>query len=421
MTGNSSSLRSWQVQALNAWVQNGFRGIVAAATGTGKTRLALEAVRRAGPDRVVIVVPTTVLQEQWASEVRRALHLPKSKIGKLGGQSPSFRFENEITIAVINSARERLAGVLQHWHSEGLDVLLVVDECHWAGSAQASSLFAEGTRYTLGLSATPERGDDGFEEIVVPSLGDVVFRYPLRAAVEDGVLSEIVSTHVLFGLTDLEKRTSEQLTARITALRYELNVTHPDLGTGPGWEQRLHRIAEADSTARLLQRLLDERRLNIRSAQGRLDSFAQLAESSYLSGRHTLVFNETIAQAESVAALLRTLGKPFALEHSNLPEAQRKAALSRFAAKAVPILVAVRALDEGVDIPEANCAVIVSGSLNQRQRVQRIGRIARISESDAEVISLIGRGSAEEFETLLLDQHLLGESRVRQLEVSSFS
>ena len=87
---------------------------------------------------------------------------------------------------------------------------------------------------TLGLSATPERGDDGFEEIVVPSLGDVVFRYPLRAAVEDGVLSEIVSTHFLFGLTDLEKRTSEQLTARITALRRELYVSHPDLGTGPG-------------------------------------------------------------------------------------------------------------------------------------------------------------------------------------------
>ena len=61
----------------------------------------------------------------------------------------------------------------------------------------------------------------------------------------------------------------------------------------------------------------------------------------------------------------------------------------RVATKAVPILVAVRALDEGVDIPEANCAVIVSGSLNQRQRVQRIGRIARISESDAEVISII--------------------------------
>ena len=106
-------------------------------------------------------------------------------------------------------------------------------------------------------------------------------------------------------------------------------------------------------------------------------------------------------------------------EHSNLPEAQRKLRCA-FATKTVPILVAVRALDEGVDIPEANCAVIVSGSLNQRQRSAN-WKDARISESDAEVISLIGRGSAEEFETLLLDQHLLGESRVRQLEVSSFS
>ena len=112
MTGNSSSLRSWQVQALNAWVQNGFRGIVAAATGTGKTRLAIEAIRRAEADRVVIVVPTTVLQEQWASEVRRALHLPKSKIGKLGGRSPSFPLKRNHD-RCDQLRRERLAGVLQ--------------------------------------------------------------------------------------------------------------------------------------------------------------------------------------------------------------------------------------------------------------------------------------------------------------------
>ena len=210
--------------------KSGFRGIVA-ATGTGKTRLALEAIRRFEPDRVVIVVPTTVLQEQWASEVRRALHLPKSKIGKLGGQSPSFRLRTKSRSLLSTPHESALRGCCNTGIRKDLTCSSSLTSAIGQGrrrrprSLQRNSLHA-------GSFCDAEHGDDGFEEIVVPSLGDVVFRYPLRAAVEDGVLSEIVSTHVLFGLTDLEKRTSEQLTARITALRHELNVTHPDLGTG---------------------------------------------------------------------------------------------------------------------------------------------------------------------------------------------
>lgn len=412
-------MRKWQTSALRAWVTAGNKGIVAAATGSGKTRLALEVISTSDADRVAVVVPTSVLQKQWVRELKSNLGLSKRMLGTLGGFHPVFTLQHTFVVAVINSARKRLAGVIAHWHHEQRRVLLIVDECHWAGSEQSGGLFEHTPAYVLGLSATPERSDEGFEEVMLPNLGEVVYRYPLKSAIGDGTVSEIVSSHMLFRLTSAERRASDSLTAKIVALRGDVAKRHPKLGVGPGWAQRLVGLSEHDAAACQLQRLLDERRAAIAGATGRISCFGELIASGYLKNRRTLVFNETIAQAILVAAQLRELDQEFLLEHSQLPDSQREVALNRFATGAVPILVAVRALDEGLDIPEANVAVIVSGSLNVRKRIQRIGRIARVSTTSAEVISILARGSAEEYETQLLDIDLLGAHRVRRLDLDA--
>ena len=131
--GASFALYPWQKECLKAWEKNGRRGIVRAATGAGKTVLALEAIRRvrAGHEnvRVKIVVPMIALAQQWQSALLQAAQKEEDDPGFFGAGKRETR-DRPVMIYVINSARDRLVRHIRSDLSMGYSVFVIYDECH---------------------------------------------------------------------------------------------------------------------------------------------------------------------------------------------------------------------------------------------------------------------------------------------------
>lgn len=383
------ALREWQRAALDAWTANDRRGIVAAATGTGKTRMAVAAIQSVGAGwRTIIVVPTKSLQTQWTETLASAFRLHPRRIGRVGGSQPRMSMDDTLVVSVLASARERVPAIAQHWLGQGNLVLLILDECHWGGSeATAQGLFAAPYSATLGLSATPERSDDGLDEYLVPALGSVVYRYSLRQALDDGMVSDLLVANLYVDLQGIEVLEYQRLAQLIDSAVRE--------GRDP-----VALIAE-------LRRLLE-------GSRGRAVALSSLVDAGLLAGRRTIIFHESIAQAESTSRVLRQHDHHHSLEHSKLDARSRKDALSAFANGASRTLVTVRALDEGIDVPAADTALIFSGSMNPRQRLQRAGRVLRPAGEPAQIISFLAAGTPEQTEVGDRDPLLFGADRVAE-------
>lgn len=416
-----SDLRLWQADALTAWEANGRRGIIAAATGTGKTRLAIEALRRTVAEgaRATIVVPTRVLQEQWIRELRTAAIVPARRIGTIGGPSPDPNPDHLVLVAVIDSARTGGRSLVKHWNGLGLPTMLIVDECHWAGSEYNRGVFEGDALWRLGLSATPERGDDGFDDVLVPELGGIVFRYSLKDAMDDGVLAELRLVNLLIDLSRNEVAEYERIEQRIRAAEVELASTHPELFVHADWTADVTQAAKNVAVAKRLSNLVAERRRMLARSSGRFTMVKRLLDAGHFAGRRTIVFNETIEQAEHIADLVRGAGVSTVVDHSKLSQRDRQVSHARFRGRGADCLIVVRAADEGLDVPDADQALIISGTLNPRQRIQRLGRVVRLGGQPPRAISLLARGTPEELVVAGRDLEMLGISRVRTVPMPS--
>ena len=148
------ALRNWQVSALESWENEGHRGIVAAATGTGKSMVALEAIsRRWTPtSRTLVVVPSINLQEQWVRLLSSEFQLRLNQIGRIGGPTEfTFQSSHSIIVAVINSAREVVHHISEGWREEKRPTFLIVDECHGAATLSNQGVFHADFTWTMGL------------------------------------------------------------------------------------------------------------------------------------------------------------------------------------------------------------------------------------------------------------------------------
>jgi len=414
-------LRAWQNEALAAWRGNGGRGIIVAATGTGKTRVALEAIEssRAGASRVVIVVPTIPLQEQWMRLLRYRMRMSPSELGTIGGRNSNFVISQRVVLAVLNSARMRLPDVVSHWRNEGQGVLLVADECHRLGSANALPLLRAGYTSAMGLSATPQNEDGTFEQQISAALGRVIYELPLRRALDDGLLAPLHALNVYFDLPPAELQQFRAASARAATLRIALSADHSDeFGRAGQSLVVLEELSKGDERASQLVTLIKKNRRLVANSRGRQDVLDRIINAGVLANTRAIIFNETIEQAETAYRMLRTADISAVMDHSQLAPQIRSQSLRRFSSGASSVLVAVRTVDEGIDVPQANLAIIVSGSTSPRQRVQRIGRVVRPEGGFAGVISILAKESDEEYLVGMADSDLLGADRIRTAQGS---
>jgi superfamily II DNA or RNA helicase len=345
---------------MTRWEDAGGRGVVSVVTGAGKTALALllfDRLRREHSDiRLVVIVPTLALLDQWFVALESESGLRGGEIALYSGEGKA-KAPGVANVVVLNTARTVAPSLVTE------ATLLVVDECHRAGSPENARALDVEPRWTLGLSATPVRDfDDGFERFIQPALGAIVYEYAYADARRDGIVAPIALHNFRFDLSPGEQGEYEKLSTRIG---------------------RLWRDAEDPNDDPRLKQLLLRRARLVASSRRRIA--ASVAISEQFEGRK-LIFHESIASADAIAALLDRRGERVGVYHSALAPAIRRRNLELFKVGHLSTLVTCRALDEGLNVPDASVAIVAASTRSTRQRIQRLGRVLRVAEGKDEAI-----------------------------------
>ena len=386
-------LYDWQKKCLHAWEMNGHRGIVRVVTGAGKTVLALEAVRRMLSQfpntSVKIVVPTIPLAHQWKTALLRDAPSASELPGFYGGgkrDDPDTR----VMIYIVNSARIALSAHIRRELSLGRHVLLICDECHHYASPQNRRIFgfltpevaAGGLYACLGLSATPFGTEN--DQALMEALGPEIFQYRFDEAVRDEIISPFSVCEVSSSFAAEERAEYSKLTLEIGVLLTKLFREHPDLKSLEKLKflRAVSRLAHEadmnpeDPAAAFLLKTYQRKEISV-LASSRIQCGLMILERLRPEDR-IIVFCERIAQAEAMTGLLRRrFGNNCVLYHSGMTKDARERNMLLFREHSARILVSCRCLDEGIDVPDANIGVVLSGSAVERQHIQRMGRLIR--------------------------------------------
>jgi superfamily II DNA or RNA helicase len=394
-------LRDWQLEAFAAWTAAGCRGVVEAVTGTGKTRLAVAVLRsvvdRGG--RGLVLVPTLELLEQWVRELRAAL--PEARIGRLGGGGDGDLFAHQVVVATPHSAAA-VPVDLPH----GTPGVLIADEAHRYGAPTWGAALGEVFAMRLALTATYERNDEGVEDVLAPYFGEVVTRYRFDRAVADGTVAPFRIALVGVPLTADERVRHDRADTRVKQLHRELVGVH-GMSKDPvrrfaavtavvaEAERSGHRGPQVAACREYLARVRERRDVGA-TAAAKLDVCAAIAPR--LAGGRSLVFTDTVDQAEAAARVLRGAGRSAEAVHGDLDGDRRRIRLALFRRGDLEVLVAPRVLDEGVDVPDADVAVVLATFRTRRQLVQRLGRVLRVKRDgrEARLILASATGTAED-------------------------
>jgi RNA polymerase primary sigma factor len=399
--GASLALYDWQTEALREWTHHGRRGIVSAVTGAGKTMLGLAAIDRhlakhRRTAKAVVLIPTIELAAQWHKQLRQQLN---ARVGLLGGGHGDTLFDCDVLVAVINSAIDEVPEQVRLCESTR-PVLLIADECHRYGAPTFSRALVAPWEATLGLSATPERSyDDGMELHVFPAIGQVVYEYTHEHALAQGVIVDFDVAFVGVDFSPREHQDYELQSDAITTARQHLVLAHPELelSSRQFFAKVQHLALDEDPSALAFLSAVAKRRGVLIKAAARLEFVKWLTTSDAWPGK-PILFHERIEQCEEIATVLNDAGIPVGAHHSRLGRLERRQVLSDFESGRLRAIVAPKTLDEGIDVPDADVAVIVAGSGVKRQRIQRMGRVLRTSvgKKRASVILIYVRGSRED-------------------------
>lgn len=361
-----------QVAALAAWRKVGSQGLVVLPTGSGKTLMAHMAVASCRRSALV-VVPTLDLVAQWVNSVKDILGV---EAGVVGGGEHEVR---PYTVITYDSAARHME------HLGNRFGFIIFDECHHL-PGPVYSLIARMTiaPFRLGLTATPERVDGGeqmLEELVGPTA------YSSRVSTLAGdVLSPYKAVKILVDLTHDEEARYQEARKQYLSFCRERKLR---LGSPSGWQNFLaetcrSKVGQAAFEAYLTQKnipLNSENKFNALSdilgehSGGRIIIFTHVNELAYRISRRYLI--------------------PV-ITHQTPPR-ERAEILARFGEGVYPAVVTSKVLNEGVDVPEANVGVILSGSSSVREHVQRLGRILRKrAGKEAVLYEVITRATHEE-------------------------
>lgn len=353
-----------QQEALDAWIRAGKRGVVVLPTASGKTylaQLAMQTTRRS----TLVMVPTLDLMHQWYAHLVAAF--PDGEIGLLGGGS---RDRTSVLVATYDSAAI---------HAETLGNqygLLVFDECHHLPSG-FNRVIAEYAiaPYRLGLTATPERSDGKHEDLNVLIGGEVYRRSADELAGTALAKHKAVQIHVK--LSRQERERYDRLIQTRNAFLKDANIF---LGSVKGWQRFVQASARSKAGRKAMLAHREARAIAF-GTEGKLRVLADLLAQHYPD--RTLIFTDDNA---TVYRISQEFLIP-AITHQT-PVKERHAILDRFKQGEYRTLVASRVLNEGVDVPDASVAIVLSGTASTREYVQRLGRILRKGSQASKLATL---------------------------------
>lgn len=368
--------RPHQVAALEAWNNLGRRGIFEHATGSGKTFTALcalqDSLRRS--ETALVLVPSDLLLQQWEAELRSTFGGTGLQILVCGGGNDGWRDAGRLRAWTRPGDSKRPRAVLSTLQTAASDeflglciggehLFMVADEVHRLGATQARRIFELDTGPRLGLSATPQRAGDpeGSQAILDYFEGVVPPPFLLEDAIRSGALTPYAYYPHAVKLTPEEARKWAEVTETFRRLYARSQGTGDD---------------GAEPLSNRLKFLLIQRARIIKGAQRKVGLAAEVLATYYKPGQRWIVYCDDNGQLGEVKDTLRAVGVPDVYEYHSAMPGDRARTLRVFSERG-GVIVSIRCLDEGVDIPAVSHALILASSKNPREFIQRRGRVLR--------------------------------------------
>ena len=364
------ALRPYQDAALSAWQHAGQRGIVVLPTGSGKTRVAIAAMALTGLSTLCIV-PTRVLLEQWHKQISEYYG---SQVGIYGDGDRTLA---PITVATFESAYRNAAQLGNRFG------LIVADEVHHFANGARSEIFELSTASSrLGLSATigPETGD--FSPLT-KLIGSIVYELNISDLAGTFLANfDAYSMHV-----DLNSEERAAYDTHIALYRKHLTIFKRVCPEASWADFARHAARTTEGRAALVALRLARKLIAFPSAKQR--TFSSLIDRHRQN--RVLIFTSDTGTAYQIAKT--HLVMPLTAE---IKRKERDEMLAKFREGRINALVSCRVLNEGLDVPDADVAIILGGALGLREHIQRIGRLLRPSPGKrALVYELVCRRTLE--------------------------
>lgn len=389
--------RSIQIDAYNAWIANGKQGIFAMATGSGKTVTALNCLlheyQESGYYKALITVPTRALAIQWKNEVEHfnfrnvcCTHTDNDWKERINKYTTFSNLDANQSIIIITTYATFIRNNIQHFmrNTKGIESFVyIADEAHNLGAPGQIRNLPKNILYRIGLSATPERiYDEGGSKIIYnffkSNPPQYTYRYTMKDAIwnsDPSILCHYDYYPILVDLTEEEMQEYSRITKKLRRFidqetgRYRKTKRSDDL-----LMERKRVVHKAANKKIKVLDLLDTRR-----AENRLSyTFVFVPEGyepDYAETDEYNIQDEDIHIIDEYSKIFREQGYLYHQYISGIDDAPN--ILDSFSRGDIQILLSMKCLDEGVDIPRAQYAIFIASTGNPRQFIQRRGRVLR--------------------------------------------
>ncbi|MCE4609783.1 MAG: DEAD/DEAH box helicase [Desulfurococcales archaeon] len=367
------TLRPYQEKALEAWRKSGYRGIIALPTGAGKTVIAIAGLAEL-QKRALIVVYTKEHVKQWIDSIKKFSDAG-ALVGAYYGDEKKLA---PITVTTYQTAYRKLRLFAT------LFPLVIFDEAHHLPAEKFKAISVGlPAPYRLGLSATVER-EDGKHVELFPLLGGIVYRTTPGELTRLGYLAPYVVRRVKVDLLPGEKKEYEMYKRQFRLL-----------SRGLSFNELLARAKKGDPEAIQAIRIHAKMRDIVQYSEAKLRKAEEIIRQELKKGSKIIVFTQYKKQAEEIARRVNGL-----LLHGGLDKRKRARILETFKQLDSGVMVVTTVGDEGLDIPDANVGVFVSGTGSPRQFIQRLGRLLRPKDGKQAVLyEIIVAGTSEEYQS----------------------
>ena len=385
----------YQADALNKWKGNGYQLLFEMATGTGKTRTAIAGIKYLNQIKkrliTIITTPQNTLSKQWKEEVEgQHLSFDESvivdgSVSKWEGLLVKLLLKNGAGMAdhiclftTHNTASsEKFTAAFESNLPTGTEVLFVGDETHWLGARKFQRALLSCYKYRIGLSATPSRWfDDSGTAKLVEYYGNNNFEFTIKDALTEynPVTGKhfLVNYHYLISKISLDEKESgdyKEVSTKISKL-WNMKDNDPD-------------------AALRLDRLMEKRANIIKNASAKYIQLEYILNELEQKGRiENLIIFVSPQQIDDVLSILANRGIIFhkltekegtKAEKRFCNKSEREHIIAKFKSKIYQVIVAIKCMDEGIDIPTADVGILMASSTNPREYIQRVGRIIRQS------------------------------------------
>lgn len=402
-------LRDYQNEAIEAWQNNDMQGMFEMATGSGKTYTALgcveQAIIAAKKDRknciVIISSPRNDIGDQWAKSL---LDFGiQGKIIRCDGNNKVWRAELTDNLKMLRNLNDKILSVVTTHTTLSMpdfrDIIsmnqspdnicmLIGDEMHNLGAKTLSEGLLNMYKLRLGLSASPRRWfDDTGTELIYKYFGDTVYELTLKDAIERKFLVKYRYHPHFFSLTEDELQDYIDISERISKV--------------------FNQSKTEEEKKELLDRLYFARSEIVKRAENKFDVLEEII-STYMPLKRCLIYLDRLEDIDRVTDILQDLPIISARYSGHESRKERQDILTGFQQENINVLVAVKCLDEGIDLPNASLGIICASSTNPAQYIQRRGRLLRRFENKdhATIIDMILQPPVDTVDDFLRDTEL---------------